>query len=264
MAQCATSQVGTGCMNIAQTSRHGARVAGVDGCPAGWIVVSHPVGRPDLARSTVYSTFEDLLQDAAGLTASAVDIPVGLPEMGEYGGRAADRAARSLLGERRSSVFSVPARAAVACTDYRIACETALANSDPPRKVSKQAFNLFPKIRELDALMTPGRQDWIVECHPEVVFWAINGRTPLDEPKKVKSRSYEPGLALRRRLLVTQGFDPGFLEDTGVPSRVAAPDDLLDACAAAWTAGRVAKGAAERLPETPPTDARGLSMEIVF
>ncbi len=49
-----------------------------------------------------------------------------------------------------------------------------------------------------------------------------------------------------------------------MPSRVAAPDDLLDACAAAWTAGRVAKGAAERLPETPPTDARGLRMEIVF
>jgi predicted RNase H-like nuclease len=263
VAQCATSQVGTGCMNIAQTSRHGDRVAGVDGCPAGWIVVSYPLDRPDQATCGIYFTFKDLLDDDS-LAAIAVDIPVGLPEMGEYGGRAADRAARSLLGERRSSVFSVPARAAVACTDYRIACETALANSDPPRKVSKQAFNLFPKIRELDALMTPGRQDWIVECHPEVVFWAINGRTPLDEPKKVKSRSYEPGLALRRRLLVTQGFDPGFLEDTGVPSRVAAPDDLLDACAAAWTAGRVAKSAAERLPETPPTDARGLSMEIVF
>jgi predicted RNase H-like nuclease len=251
-------------MNTPQPVRLCNRVAGVDGCPGGWIVVSHPVGRPDLACSTVYSTFEDLLRDAAGLSAIAVDIPVGLPEIGEYGGRAADRAARSVLGERRSSVFSVPARAAVECADYRIACETALAHSDPPRKVSKQAFNLFPKIRELDSLMTPDLQDWIVECHPEVVFWAINGRTPLEEPKKVKSSNYEPGLALRRRLLATQGFDPSFLEDPGVPRRIAAPDDLLDACAAAWTAGRVARGTAERLPETPPTDARGLRMEIVF
>jgi predicted RNase H-like nuclease len=251
-------------MNIAPTPRHGDRVAGVDGCPAGWIVVSYPLDQPDQATCRICFTFRDLLHDDPGLAAIAVDIPVGLPEIGEYGGRAADRAARSLLGERRSSVFSVPARAAASCSDYGVACETALAHSVPPRKVSKQAFNLFPKIRELDALMTPDLQDWVVECHPEVVFWAINGRTPLTEPKKVKSRSYGPGLDLRRRLLATQGFDPAFLEDPGVPLRIAAPDDLLDACAAAWTAGRVAKGTAERLPETPPTDARGLRMEIVF
>ena len=251
-------------MNIAPTPRHGDWVAGADGCPAGWIVVSYPLDRPDQATCRICFTFKDLLDDDPGLAAIAVDIPVGLPEIGEYGGRAADRAARSLLGERRSSVFSVPARAAVSCSDYGVACETALAHSDPPRKVSKQAFNLFPKIRELDALMTPDLQYWVVECHPEVVFWAINGRTPLTEPKKVKSRSYEPGLALRRQLLVTQGFDPAFLENPGVPPRVATSDDLLDACAAAWTAGRVAKGTAERLPETPPTDARGLRMEIVF
>ena len=250
------------------TSRHSStpsnRVAGVDGCPAGWIVVTHPLDRPDQARSAVYSTFAPLLEDAAELAAIAVDIPVGLPEIGEYGGRGADRAARSLLGERRSSVFSVPARAAVSCTDYGVACETALAHSNPPRKVSKQAFNLFPKIRELDALMTPDLQDWVVECHPEVVFWAINGRNPLREPKKVKSQSHGPGLDLRRGLLMAQGFDPAFLEDPEVPAHVASPDDLLDACAAAWTAGRVAKGLAERLPEKPPRDARGLRMEIVF
>ena len=39
-------------------------------------------------------------------------------------------------------------------------------------------------------------------------------------------------------------------------------DDLLDAVAAAWSAQRVAEGSAQRLPDTPPTDARGLRMEI--
>lgn len=251
-------------MNVTSSPRQGGKVAGVDGCPVGWIVVSYPLDQPDRARCKIYSTFRELLEDATDLAAIAVDIPIGLPEVGEYGGRDPDRAARAVLGERRSSVFSVPARAAIACHDYAAACDTALSNSDPPRKVAKQTFNLFPKIRELDALMTPELQDWIVECHPEVAFWAINGETPLEEPKKVKSRPYPPGLALRRRLLEGQGFDPAFLRGPAVAARLAGPDDLLDACAAAWTASRVAAGRAARLPADPPRDTRGLRMEIVY
>ena len=44
----------------------------------------------------------------------------------------------------------------------------------------------------------------------------------------------------------------------------AAPDEVLDAAAACWTAQRVADGLAERLPETPELDRRGRRMEIVF
>ncbi len=47
-------------------------------------------------------------------------------------------------------------------------------------------------------------------------------------------------------------------------ARPAAPDDLLDAVAAAWTARRVVEGIAERLPAEPAMDRRGLRMEIVF
>ena len=46
-------------------------------------------------------------------------------------------------------------RSAVLAEDYRAACAAALATSDPPRKIARQAFMLFPKVRELDALMTP-------------------------------------------------------------------------------------------------------------
>ena len=34
----------------------------------------------------------------------------------------------------------------------------------------------------------------------------------LDEPKKVKSRPYDPGLALRRRLLIAAGFPAAIVE----------------------------------------------------
>ena len=44
------------------------------------------------------------------------------------------------------------------------------------------------------------------EVHPELAFWRLNGERALTEPKKIKSRPYEPGLALRRRLLIAAGL----------------------------------------------------------
>jgi predicted RNase H-like nuclease len=239
-------------------------IAGIDGCPGGWIMVTHPIGKPDAAAYKLFETFSEAIEYTADFASIAVDMPIGLPKIARPGGRSADRAARSLLGARQSSVFAVPARAAITCTDYRQACETALAYSDPPRKVAKQTFNLFPKIREIDAIITPALQQRLVECHPEVAFWAMNNRTPLAEPKKVKSSPYQPGLALRRRLLEAQGFLPDFLITLDCPRRIAAPDDLLDACACAWTANRLATGQAEHLPPEPDLDGHGLRMEIVY
>ena len=42
----------------------------------------------------------------------------------------------------------------------------------------------------------------------------------------------------------------------------AAADDILDACAVAWTASRVVEHKAIRLPNDPPLDGRGVRMEI--
>jgi predicted RNase H-like nuclease len=76
----------------------------------------------------------------------AVDMPIGVPEVAVAGGRACDAALRRLLGGRQSSVFAVPARAALAEDDYGLACDAAFVHSQPPRRVSRQCFHLFPKI----------------------------------------------------------------------------------------------------------------------
>jgi predicted RNase H-like nuclease len=138
----------------------------------------------------------------------------------------------------------------------------ALAHSDPPRKVSKQTFNLFPKIREVDALMTPALQKRVFECHPEAAFWAMAGERALALPKKVKSRPHPPGLELRRGLLAAAGFPLSFLEAAHFPRAVAGADDVLDACACAVTASRIVAGVARRFPDVPPIDGRGLRQEI--
>lgn len=240
----------------------GPLVAGVDGCPGGWLVVLRPLDDPAAATVRLCPTFADVLALDPAPVMIAVDIPIGLPDRIGPGGRGADVAARTVLGARQSAVFAVPSRAAVMEPDYRAACAIAFATSEPPRKISKQAFNLFPKIREVDAALTPTLQARVREVHPEVAFAALNGWRPLDLPKKVKSQPHPPGLDLRRDLLVAAGYAPRLWETANFRRKDAGPDDLLDAAANSWTAVRLVRGEARCFPDQPPVDARGLRCEI--
>ena len=228
-------------------------VVGVDGCPGGWIAVRWA----EIVTHHLCRSFAEVL--AMDATVIAVDMPIGFPQ---GSGRAAEREVRSRLGERQSSVFSVPSRAAVMCLDYREACAANLAASDPPKKVSKQIFHIFPKMREIDALITPELQSRVVEVHPELAFWAMNGERPLALPKKVKGQPNAPGLELRKALLAKAGFPLAELPAPSYRRAAVGADDLIDACACAWSARRIATGTSCRFPADPPLDGRGLRMEI--
>lgn len=235
-------------------------VAGADGCRSGWAVVFWDLNRAEKPHLTVKAGFREILEAPEAPEIIAVDMPIGLPERSGRGGRAAEQAARPRLGRRQSSVFSVPARAAVKCDDYREACSQALAHSDPPRKVSKQCFNLFPKIREIDALMTSELESRVYEVHPELSFWRLNGERAMSLPKKVKGAAHRPGLAERRDLLCGFGFEPEFF-DSERPRGVSA-DDLIDAAVNTLIAERIVRGEAESFPADPPRDAKGLRIAI--
>jgi len=239
----------------------GIWLAGADGCPNGWIVAfARPAGEQVHVR--IAPRFADVLAAPESPAIIAVDIPIGLPARVGYGGRAAEDAVRPLLGARQSSVFSVPSRAALAAQDYRDACRIALETSDPPRKVSKQLFMIAPKIREVDAclLADAAARARVYEVHPELAFWRLNGERALDEPKKAKGKCYEPGLALRRRLLIDAGLPPAIAD--GAPPKGAGPDDLLDALACVAIARRIHAGTARPFPDPPERDELGLPMAI--
>ena len=163
---------------------------GVDGCPGGWIAAFvRPAG--DDCVIAVYPHFAEVLTAHNTPAIVAVDIPIGLPEQAGHCGRAAEYAVRPWLGQRQSSVFAVPSRTAVYAPDYGAACHAALATSQPPRKVSKQLFNISPKIREVDAILRADAKltTRVFEVHPELAFWRLNGERPLSEAKKIKNRS---------------------------------------------------------------------------
>ena len=238
-----------------------AWLAGVDGCAGGWVAAFvRPQGGE--ARVRIVPRFADVLAAPERPAIVAVDMPIGLPERVGAGGRAAENSVRPLLGARQSSVFSVPSRAAIYAADYGEACRIAQATSEPPRKVSKQLFNIAPKIREVDDALraVPNAAGRVFEVHPELAFWRLNGGRALTEPKKVKSRPYEAGLALRRQLLMAGGLPTEAV--SSVPPKGAGADDLLDALACAAIARRIHAGLAQPFPDPPPRDAFGLPMAI--
>ena len=236
-------------------------VAGVDGCPDGWIVV---LLNPEAQAFDVTHCpdFAAVLALEAAPRIIAVDMPIGLPERIEGPGRVAEQAVRPLLGQRQSSVFSIPARAAVHADSYADSCKAALATSTPPKKVSKQAFNIFPKIREIDALMTPALQARVFESHPEVIFTMLNGGQSAPLPKKVGSRPNPEGLAWRETLLGRSGVPDAVFTVNPKHHGKAARDDLVDAAACAACALRIARGAARRFPKEVTRDGRGLDIAI--
>jgi threonine dehydratase len=236
-------------------------VAGVDGCPGGWIAVYRAIDGRTPPRVALHSRFSDIFLAAEEPSVIAVDMPIGLPDAIEGGGRGPEQALRKVLGARQSSVFCVPSRAAVYAPDYAAACAAAERSSLPPRKVSKQAFHLFPKIRELDGLLRedPARAAVVHETHPEGVFALLKG-SPLSQPKKLKSSPWAPGLAERRQLLETAGLPADLLLQK--PPRGAAADDLLDACACSVAALKILAGTARIFAGAVATDAYGLRIAI--
>jgi predicted RNase H-like nuclease len=181
----------------------------------------------------------------------AIDIPIGLLD----GSRACDKAARKLLGQPRgTSVFAAPCRAALTAKTQAVA--SAINRQKTGRGLSQQAFHIGSKIKQVDDAMTPDRQQWAFEVHPEVCFWALNGERPMAHNKKT-----EEGLAERLSLLSPVFPEIGRHLDTRLPG--IGKDDLLDAAAAAWTALRRHRDESGCVCP-PERDEKGLSVGIFY
>ena len=225
--------------------------AGVDGCSTGWVVASwHDGGNASVVTVHLAKTFREIVE--SGYQVIAVDIPIGLSERGA---RDCDPAARKLLGPRRNSVFPAPIRPVLEAKTYGQACE--IGRQADGRSLSQQAWAITKKIAEVDAVMTPEAQESIIEIHPELCFWALNGGRPLEHPKKGPK-----GMETRRVLLKDHLVDPAVFYDLRLAG--AGRDDVHDALAALWTAKRFAQGEARRVPDQEQRDTKGLRMEMWY
>jgi predicted RNase H-like nuclease len=225
-------------------------VAGIDGCPGGWVLVETLTdgdGRTTLERvSNLDGVISKL--DSGQLAAVAIDIPIGLPEAGS---RRCDIEARRMIGARRSSVFPAPARGVLGATTYAVAAARSQGISG--KRLSRQAFGILSKIEEVDRIVTPDRQGHLIEVHPEVSFTVLAG-VPMSHHKATDEGREE-------RLAVLRGPFPN-IESLAAPriTRVK-PDDVLDAFVAAWSARRWL--ARTHVQLGGDVDQRGLRMEMI-
>jgi predicted RNase H-like nuclease len=158
-------------------------VVGVDGCRAGWIAVTSSAGALTFG---IFASMRELLDHHHDANLILVDIPIGLPSKGTPS-RPCDTAARLLLGRRRSSVFSAPSRFASRALDIADARQRNIAELG--KSLSAQAHAICLKIAEVDQLLLTDHslRNRVREVHPEVCFWALNGRAPLQHAKKERA-----------------------------------------------------------------------------
>ena len=228
------------------------RVTGVDACRGGWVAVSldAPEGaegpglplRVEMVR--VHETLAGVL-DGHGSRVVGIDMPLGL--LGS-GWREADRAARGLLGPRRSSVFAIPPRAVWEQASYQAASQRCRELTG--QGLSIQAWGLRARLLEADRFRGSCGYP-LYEIHPELAFCALAG-APLAHSKHTAA-----GRERRRELLGRAGI--------ALPRIPRAPvTDTLDAAAVACSAWRIATGRAVVIPARPQRDDRGQPIAIRY
>lgn len=225
-------------------------VLGVDACPAGWVgVVLDPARRASVFVAADIAGLVELVRETHPVSVVAIDIPIGLPDAG---GRRADAEARRVLVGKSSSLFSTPVRAALEAATYEEGRAANLAATDGRTSLSAQAYALREKVLQVDAWVRSQPGVTVIEVHPEVSFSRMAGAPVLARKKDAD------GVRARREALAAHGVvaPPWFRgADFG-------EDDLLDACAAAWTAVRHSLGVSESFPATPEVFSDGIPAAI--
>ncbi len=232
-----------------------AVIAGVDGCRSGWVCLTKNLGTGEIV-ALILACIDDVFTLTPRPDVLTVDVPIGLMEAGA---RACDLEARAKLGiPRSSSVFPAPVRSTLKASTYTEACR--LGAKADGRKLSRQTWAVLRKIREVDTFLRSDltRQEWVREVHPEVCFWAWNGKRAMSHRKKSLA-----GKAEREALVIPQ-YGVAYTSARSILSAGQySNDDVLDAFSALWTAERVHAGKALILPACPPLDSWGLRMEII-
>lgn len=232
------------------------KVAGIDGCRAGWIafVDDGASVTPRIIRSD--AGLRELFVECDRIF---IDMPVGLSDAGE---RTCDVELRNALPPRKkASVFMTPVRSAVYASGYREACD--LNFQAAGRKISIQAWNITNRIRQVDELLRADASlaTRLYECHPEWQFYQFSGG---EMPSKKKAAGIGARLTLLAKWL------PGAPERYDETLRATLrkdvqPDDILDALLLVKVA-RLSAGGASLLsfPAHPQFDPTGLPMTIWY
>ncbi|MCT4786774.1 DUF429 domain-containing protein [Exiguobacterium aestuarii] len=148
---------------------------GIDGARGGWVRITYDSISLCL---TISETLEELFIDGA---MHFVDMPKDLGTV-DQPSRACDAWMRSQLVERKSSVFTPPIQEVLHESTYEEANEK--SRTLISKGISKQAWNLVPRIREFQQVEVEN----VYESHPEVCFSVMMGHEASHSKKTAEGQ----------------------------------------------------------------------------
>ena len=233
------------------------KTAGMDGCKAGWLLISFSEGD---AKYEVISDQEGLKAAFETYDRIFIDMPIGLEDE-EYT-RECDRLLRKKLGtDYAPSVFTPPIRPALEAPTYAEANMMIFEYTE--KKLSLQAWNITPKIKQVDGLLrtNPEYKEKVLESHPELLFQEMNGGM-IFQKKNLKK-------GVRHRLELIKEKEPvadDFFRDIKEEYRRSevGEDDIVDAMALAYFAKKAEIDGIRTIPEVVPFDVEGLPKAIHY
>lgn len=233
------------------------KTAGLDGCKAGWILISFDEGAEKY----------EVLRDREALKAAFeeydrifIDMPIGLEDE-EYT-READRLLREKVGgDYASSVFSPPIRPALTAPSYVEA--NMISHDYTDKKLTLQSWNITPKIQMVDELLRADNSliEKVLESHPEFLFQKLNGGM-IYQKKNLKK-------GIKHRLELIKAREPigeDFFRDIKEEFRrnEVEEDDIVDAMVLAHCAKVSVDEGIKTLPEEVPYDSEGMKKAIHY
>ncbi len=232
------------------------KTAGIDGCKAGWILITFD----DNPEYKILRTNEELKQELTEANLTFIDMPIGLED--ENYTRKCDELLRKKLGaDYASSVFSPPIRPALHAPSYVEASMQSYEYTE--KKLTIQAWNITPKIRVLDQFLSEDVElsKKVLESHPELLFMNLNGGM-IYQKKNTKK-------GLRHRLDLVKEHEPiaaDFFREIKEEYRrnEVEEDDIVDAMVLALAAKWSPEKGIKTLPEEPEFDSAGLRKAIHY
>jgi len=233
------------------------KTAGIDGCKAGWILITFTEGEE---KFQIIENNDDLKGVFEYYDRIFIDMPIGLEDE-EYT-RECDRLLRKELGaEYAPSVFSPPIRPALDAPTYAEANLTSFEYTE--KKLSLQAWNITPKIKLVDTLLREHEtfKTKVFESHPELLFQKLNGGM-IFQKKNLKK-------GIRHRLELLRAEEPiadeffRIIKEEYRRSEVG-EDDIVDSMALAYYAKLSNEKGLKTIPEETPYDSEGLPKAIHY
>lgn len=235
------------------------KVLGIDGCKAGWCVVSLVDGVYNLELLSNFSEIKKYHNPDVVL----VDMPIGLGSQ-DMPRDLDDLARKRLPSKRHASIFIPPIREAIEAENYQAAKE--INQKITGKKISIQSWNITKKIWEVDQflLSNPEWQKRIHEAHPELSFNQLNMGKDLIYNKK---SAHNQGI--QERIEILSRFEkkaPSIITafKNKYPSKQIQNDDIVDAFCLAITAKLGFLHCFQKIVGNYECDANGIEMSLYY